>query len=125
MTDPISIQNHIRSLSGGAGGSGLFSIAQPREIRALNLSPIQKESIGRVEGSSGETFGEILAESIRQVNNLEAQADDAINNLIVGEAGNVHQTLIALQKAEISMRMIVEVRSKVISAYQEVMRMQV
>ena len=113
MTDPISIQNHIRSLG------GFSSIAQPREIRAPNISPIQKES------SSGETFGEILAESIRQVNNLETQADDAIKNLIVGEAGNVHETLIALQRAEISMRMLVEVRSKVISAYQEVMRMQV
>lgn len=119
MTDPISIQNHIRSLGGVSGGSGLSSIAQPREIRVSNLSSIQKES------SSGETFGQILAESIRQVNNLESQADDAIKNLVVGGAGNVHETLVALQRAEISMRMLVEVRSKVISAYQEVMRMQV
>jgi flagellar hook-basal body complex protein FliE len=70
-------------------------------------------------------FKESFQTSLNQVNNLQAQAHTAMEDLAVGRSGNLHETMIAVQKAEISFKMLAQVRNKVMSAYQEVMRMQV
>lgn len=111
--DPISIQNHFRSMQ------GIGSLSGPQEIR---LAPSADLGADKVEGKS---FGEILADSVKQVNEVQLQTDQAIQSLASGNGGNVHDTMLAVQKAELSMKMLLEVRNKMVSAYQEVMRMQV
>jgi flagellar hook-basal body complex protein FliE len=110
----LSIQNHLRSIS-GVGQLG----ARP-EINPL-APPAQP---GKAEGTEGPSFKDMLAESIGKVNGLMNESDQAIEDLATGKSANVHHTLIALQKADISFRMLLDVRNKVMSAYQEVMRMQ-
>lgn len=70
-------------------------------------------------------FGKMLGDAIQQVNENQVQADRAVEKLQTGEARNIHEVMIALEKADISMRLMVQMRNKVIEAYQEVMRMQV
>lgn len=112
--DNLSIQNHLRSLTnyGQLGGTA--------EITPLG-PPLRP---GQAEEAGGPSFKDVLTESIGKVNNLMNESDQAIEDLAAGKSGNVHGTLIALQKADISFRMLLETRSKVMSAYQEVMRMQ-
>lgn len=107
--DPIAIQNQIRSLQQG----------QLSEIRPLPIAG------GGEAKDQGQSFGEILGESIQKVNQMQIETDAAMERLATGQGGNVHETLIQMQQAEISMRLLVEVRSKLLNAYQEVMRMQV
>ena len=71
------------------------------------------------------TFSEILSESIGEVNNLQKEADKAIQRLITGESKNIHETVLAVEKADIAFRTMNQIRMKVIDAYKEVMKMQV
>jgi len=67
-------------------------------------------------------FSEVIKGAIHKVDRLERDANGAIVDLLQGKA-DVHQAMIALQKADISMRTLLAVRNKVLDAYREVMRM--
>lgn len=70
------------------------------------------------------SFGDWLKASLSEVNQLRRDADAATQKLIVGESKDIHGTMIAMQKAGIAMDLVVEVRNKVLAAYEEVKRMQ-
>jgi len=74
-------------------------------------------------GSSVKPFGEVLKESISEVNKLQIDADRSINDLVTGKSKDIHETMIAISKADLAFRMTLQVRNKVIDAYQEIMRM--
>lgn len=80
---------------------------------------------GTPETGSTKTFGEFLQDSISQVNNLQVEANTAMEKLASGESQNLHETLLAVEKADIAFRTMNQVRSKVIDAYREIMRMQI
>ena len=70
-------------------------------------------------------FGRHLLQSINQVNRRQQSADQAIESLVTGKSQDIHQTMIAMEKADLSFRLLMQVRNKLISAYQEIMRMQI
>jgi len=70
-------------------------------------------------------FKEALTESIKKVNDLQLEADRAMEELATGKTSNLHETMIAIQKAGLSFKMLMQVRNKIMTAYQEIMRMQV
>jgi flagellar hook-basal body complex protein FliE len=70
------------------------------------------------------SFGQWLDKSVEGVNKLQQQAESAAAKLVTGESKDVHGTMIAMQKASISMSLMLEVRNKVINAYEEIKRMQ-
>ena len=70
-------------------------------------------------------FKEALENSVNDVNQRQLQAHSAIEDLATGRSNNLHETMIAIQKAEVSFKMLMQVRNKIINAYQEVMRMSV
>lgn len=67
-------------------------------------------------------FGEALSGALKEVNDLQLNADKAIEDLVTGKTKNIHETMIALGKAELAFKLTMQVRNKVIEAYQEVMR---
>ena len=62
---------------------------------------------------------------VEEVNRLQGEANHAIEQLGTGETKNIHETMIALEKAEVSFKLMLEVRNKILDAYHEVMRMNV
>lgn len=100
------------------------------QLRALLGPPIQQaESPSAAAAASnaaapegGPSFGEVLKDSIDQVNRLQMEADQAVAQLATGERADFHGTMIALQKADLSFKVMMEVRNKILSAYQELMR---
>ncbi len=70
------------------------------------------------------SFGATLRSAVREVNGLQIQADKAAAQLATGNIEDVHQAMIAMQKASIAMQFTVQVRNKVVEAYQEIMRTQ-
>jgi len=74
-------------------------------------------------GREEKSFGQILKESVEEVNRLQGAANKAIEELATGETKNIHETMIALEKAGISFKLMLEVRNKILDAYREVMRM--
>ena len=71
------------------------------------------------------SFGEVLKDSLKQVNSLQQEADASIQSLATGGAASLHDTMLAIQKAELSFKLMMQVRNKIVEAYQEVIRMQV
>jgi flagellar hook-basal body complex protein FliE len=76
-------------------------------------------------GKGASDFGAALKDSLAQVNHLQVEANTAIKDLATGEGGTLHDTMLALEKAELSFRLMMQVRNKIVEAYQEVLRMQV
>jgi flagellar hook-basal body complex protein FliE len=70
---------------------------------------------------SGNFFGEL----VEKVNELQTQADNKIRNMATGESKELHEVMIAVEKASISFQFLTQVRNKAVEAYQEIMRMQV
>jgi flagellar hook-basal body complex protein FliE len=68
-------------------------------------------------------FGNVIKQAIERVSDMQTRADQSVERLLKGEAG-IHETMIAGQKADISLRLLLQVRNKVMDAYREVMRMQ-
>ena len=67
----------------------------------------------------------MLSKSIEEVNQLQKQADEAIEELTVGEAKNIAQAMIAVEKANLSFKLMTQVRNKIVAAYEEIMKMPV
>ncbi|MDW7651572.1 MAG: flagellar hook-basal body complex protein FliE [Bacillota bacterium] len=74
---------------------------------------------------TGESFAGTLKKTLENVNNLQVNADEAAKRLAAGEAEDIHQVMIAVEQAKLAMQLTVQVRNKVVEAYQEISRMQV
>jgi len=71
------------------------------------------------------SFESLLKNYVNDVNDLQLNADKAIEKLNTGEIQDVHQAVIAAEEAEVAFRMMMEVRNKLVEAYKEIKRMQV
>ena len=80
---------------------------------------------GEANGADGSSFADTLAQSLDKVNTLQKEADVAIQDFITGDKRNIHETMLAVGKADLAFRLTMQVRNKMVEAYQEVMRMQV
>jgi len=76
------------------------------------------------DGGVGETFGQSLMNLVENVEQTGADANQAVSNMI-DKSGDVHDAMIALQKAEMTLQLTVQIRNKLVQAYQDVMRMPV
>jgi flagellar hook-basal body complex protein FliE len=75
--------------------------------------------------AAGSGFAETLKAVVDDVNTTQLEADKAVERLQTGESKNLHEVMIAMEKADISLRLTVQMRNKALDAYQEIMRMQV
>ncbi|WP_394232535.1 flagellar hook-basal body complex protein FliE [Niallia oryzisoli] len=71
------------------------------------------------------SFSSFLKDSIEKVNQAQVESDKLTEKLALGQNVDLHQVMIASQKASITMQMTLEIRNKAVEAYQEMMRMQV
>jgi len=71
------------------------------------------------------SFSETLLKSIQKVNDLQEEADKSIEELATGENRDIAQTMISIEKANISFQLMTQIRNRIVETYQEVMRMQV
>ncbi len=76
-------------------------------------------------GKAAGGFARILEGTLEQVDQLQNSADRARVELATGASGDIHQTMIAVEKASVAFELMLQVRNKLISAYETVMRMQV
>ena len=73
----------------------------------------------------GKDFSQVMRDAIKEINQLQTNADEAIAKVQMGNTVNIHEAMVALEQAGISFRALMQVRNKILDAYQEVMRMQV
>ena len=76
------------------------------------------------EAQNPGSFGSMLVRSLNDVNRLKLEADVAVENLATGKQKDIHATMISLEKADVAFQLLMQIRNKIISAYETVMRMQ-
>lgn len=80
---------------------------------------------GKPAGAAGAGFANVLQDSISEVNRLQQKADASITALATTGEASLHDTMIAMEEASVSFKLMMQVRNKIVEAYQEVMRIQV
>ncbi len=96
---------------------------KPIEIdKNLALEPLAQQNKKSLAASIP-GFNDTLINSIKEANTLQIKAQAAMENLATGRSQNIHETLLAIEQAEIAFKMVTQVRNKIMSAYQEIMRM--
>ena len=81
-----------------------------------NASPVEKSS---------NAFGDMLKSMVSETNKSQAIGDTAVANMEAGNAEHLHEVMIAVEEAEMSLKMLVQMRNKALTAYEEIMRMQI
>lgn len=94
-------------------------------IEPLSLTPV---NVGKTADSSQKTesqgFAQLLSEALGTVNHLQLQSEKASIDLAAGKVEDVSQVIVAAEKASVALQLTMQVRNKVVDAYQEIMRMQ-
>jgi flagellar hook-basal body complex protein FliE len=90
------------------------------------FSEIQNKRVAlESNDSSAKSFSETLSDAVGKVNEMQKDADIKMQKLAAGENTNISEVMIAAERADIALKLMMSVRNKVIDAYQEVMKMQV
>jgi len=90
------------------------------------FTELQKKKIGpELSGPDSSSFKDTLTDAIDKVNSAQKVADTKMQQLASGENTNLSEVMIAAERADIALKLMMSVRNKVIDAYQEIMKMQV
>jgi flagellar hook-basal body complex protein FliE len=89
-----------------------------------NIDFGSSKSTGTSEQSGGSEFLDTLRNAVGQVKDLQSQADTQVASMLNGDGQDVHSAMIAVEKANLAFELMLQVRNKIVSAYQEVERMQ-
>ena len=73
--------------------------------------------------TAGSEFADALKDTLGQVEDLQASASQHVNEVLHGNGQDLHSALIAVEKADLSFQLMMQVRNKIVQAYQEVSRM--
>lgn len=93
------------------------------QISSLSPSPLN-DQIGSQVSKAGQSFADAMKKSLQEVNQAQNDGDKSIQALQSGEAEHLHEVMLTVEKADLSLRMLVQMRNKAQSAYEEIMRMQ-
>lgn len=77
------------------------------------------------DGAAGQEFASFFQNALREVNQLQFEAGEASKKLATGKVEDIAPVIIAAEKASVALQLTVQVRNRVIDAYNEIMRMQV
>lgn len=89
-----------------------------------SLNTLATSAVEKTEATNGD-FSKILKESLEEINDTQVKGDRAMADIATGQVKDLHQAAIAINKAEISMKMMLEVRNKALNAYKEIARTQI
>ncbi len=91
-------------------------------INALSIVSLQNDVKNTKQSQNGTDFFTILKESMSEVNDKQIKGDKALSDIATGQVKDLHQAAITIDKAEISMKVMLEVRNKALNAYKEILK---
>ena len=105
--EEVGIMNEIQRISDLQGLSSAPGVAKGAQANA----------------AGGPSFKETLQSFLKDVNEMQAKADQSIQRMAAGEITDVHQVMASVQEANVSFNMMMEIRNKVVDAYNEILRL--
>lgn len=104
----------------------------PESIDNVPIKPVQPNrpegpaDAGKPSGAPGPAdakFADVLKEALGEVNEMQIDAEKAVEDLLTGKRDDVSRVLLAVQKADLAFETMMQIRNKLLEAYQEIMRM--
>ena len=93
------------------------------DLKIESLQQVTLKNNEKIKSGRQTEFGNVIKSAVDRVNGLERNANRSIVDLLKGKA-DIHETMINLQKVDISMQLLLKVRNKAVEAYREIMHMQ-
>jgi flagellar hook-basal body complex protein FliE len=94
-------------------------------ISSLRILPAEIENTAAgFPAEAGGGFADTLRGAMDEMGELSSQAETKVAGVLAGNGADVHSALIAVEKADLSFQLMMQVRNKIVSAYQEISRMQ-
>jgi flagellar hook-basal body complex protein FliE len=99
------------------------------QVEALQMMPVQmtgESHLGETKSADDKkTFSDYLTGALQETNKLQHKSDALNEALAAGQIDDVSQVVVASEKADIALQLVLQVRNRAVEAYQEIMRMQV
>jgi flagellar hook-basal body complex protein FliE len=99
-------------------------VATINKLGTLSTQDLLSKNNTAIKSGGDSSFANILKESINEVNTLQKTSEKAMADMATGQVKDLHQAAMAIDKAETSMKLMLEVRSKALSAYKEILKTQ-
>ena len=96
----------------------------PISLQPTGADPLSSMAGSTSPGSSSGGFGDVLKGAISQVTNLQSSADQQVGTLLQGGSSDMSQVMISVEKADVAFQLMMQVRNKIVSAYQDIEKMQ-
>lgn len=112
------------------GFGGADKIAQDFGKQTIDGGATSTEAAGtkmnlpRLGGSSSPSFGDMINGLVDYVDDKQKTSQDEVQKVLTGESDNLHQAMISMQEASVSMDLLIEVRNKLVESYKELTSMQ-
>ena len=117
--DGFTVSNSNKFLNTG------LSSAEGQSLRVDKPTVPGTTSVGDTSSVGDKSFADTLKDAVGEVNQLQKTSDKKMQDLATGRTDNVADVMIAAEKSDIALRVMVQVRNKIIDAYNEIMKMQV
>ncbi len=97
-----------------------------RPLRTTDAQPAPPlaERVGEAGGTDAGSFADLLRDALRRVNESQVAADLAVEQVATGEADDLHDAIIAVETADLALRLTAQVTQRAVEAYREISRMQ-
>ncbi len=92
---------------------------------ATSTADLLKQKNDVASSTDGSDFAKHLKSALNEVNELQVEGEEAVADLATGQVKDLHQAALAINKAEINMKLMLEIRNKALSAYKELGRTQI
>lgn len=104
-----------------------MDISSVSNIHQIMVNQIQsQQKIGTQQVTeTGQNFGDFFIKQMNETNQLQNQADQELQSLMIGESDNLHDVMVAMEEAKIALEMTTQVRNKIVDAYQEIKNIQI
>jgi flagellar hook-basal body complex protein FliE len=112
----------VNGLMGAGGLSGAGQVSEANVLKEMQAQGMQAPSAA---GDGAHSFSSMLRNSVDQVNTYQHEADTAVKEMVAGRSKNIHETMLTIERADTSLKLMTQVRNKILDAYKEIMRMQV
>jgi flagellar hook-basal body complex protein FliE len=89
------------------------------------IAPTASPGVTKRTTTAGEDFATLVKEQLQKVSRMQAEADENVQRLLTGETQNLTEVFTAARKAEVAFSLLMEIRNKLVDAYQELKNMQV
>jgi len=89
---------------------------------SISYNPLKKQDM---MNKSSKNFSGYLTEALNAVNSRQVEADELMRDFALGQNQNLHDVILAAEKADLSLQFTLQMRNKIVDAYQEIMRMQI